>query len=660
MKLNVLRAIWGTQTGYVFVPRRKGKTWDEGRGFKYPDEWPEIETRLQEANNDGWDTYWCPLLFDKPSRKKENVKPEQGILWADLDEVDPKTLNSLKPSVAWASSSDRYQGLWILDSMHDIDEVEEINKALTYHIGADKSGWDVTQILRVPGSINHKYNPPQPGRMLWAEKRIYVLDKVRTEVAGTKATPEAVPPKDALSVLLTTWPINGRLKDLLTVNEAEVQQGERSDRLWEIETSLVELGVPLMDIVDIIMESPWNKFKGRRDEAQQIYNEILKADKHVKVRMMPPPVLPTPAEDRIKDQMWAIPFDTFVSTKMEPPTWLIDQIWQKGTYGMIAGEPKTYKSVQATDMALSVASGRPYLGQFKVNHPGPVLYIQEENNAQTVQDRVVKTAFAKGLMTSTPGGLAMADDIPLYFCNNYGVNLTEIESRDLVEATIKQIKPVMVILDPLYMMFGSVDENSAKEVGEVLRWLTYLRNQYGIAIVICHHYNKGGTNARGGQRVRGSSAFHAWVESAMYIKATTELYTVKIEREFRAYPTSEELVMKVDMGEPGDLHYKIVLSNDAEEPTTREHHIESILNTLSGGPRTATDLKELVKLSRRDLMDLLKELTEIGMVHREEVNGEGGRGRRAVYMLDNGMIQRKKRATTKGEETDEDDDEETL
>ena len=36
---------------------------------------------------DGWDTYWCPLVFDKPSRIKDNVKSKQSLLW-DLTLLD--------------------------------------------------------------------------------------------------------------------------------------------------------------------------------------------------------------------------------------------------------------------------------------------------------------------------------------------------------------------------------------------------------------------------------------------------------------------------------------------------------------------------------------------------------------------------------------------
>ena len=639
MNLNVLKAVWHTQKGYVFVPRRKDTVWDEGRAFKYPEEWNAVKERITKSSEADWDTYWCPMVFSKPKRVKENAIRDQGILWADLDEVNPKDLGNLRPSIAWASSDNRYQGLWSLDSKHDVNIVEQVNKDLTYHIGADKGGWDVTQVLRVPGSPNFKYNPPQNGKLLWAEKNVYVLEKLAEQVASEESSSTAK--SGAIEELLSTWTVPARTRDLLLTSEAEVEVGERSERLWEIETSLVEAGVPLLDIVNVIRACAWNKFKGRRTEAEQIYSEVMKAEKHVRKRVAEEKSVPV--DERIKDDMWAIPFDRFVSTRIEPPKWLVEGVWQSGTYGMIAGEPKTYKSVQATDLALSVASGRPYLGHFPVDLTGTVLYIQEENNPQTVQDRIFKIAYAKGMLTATGEGWALADDIPMYFSNNYGVDLTSKESRELIEATITKLNPVLIIFDPLYMMLGNVDENSAKEVGDVLRWLSYLRNQYNVAIMICHHYNKGGVNTRGGQRVRGSSAFHAWVESALYIKATPELYTVKIEREFRAYPSVGELVLKVEMGAPNELYYRVSVESDNTTSTTSANlKREEVVSILSATPRSFDEIRALSKMARRELQDLLKSLELDGIVSKDaDMGRELGKGKKTIYFLSGNKFQRR-------------------
>lgn len=636
--------MWGTQSGFVFVPRRKHTeekdVWDEGKAYKYPDDWDLIKDRIMTSAKDGWDTYWCPLVFDKPARLKENVKPKQSLLWADLDFVDPTTLGTLRPSIAWASSDTRYQALWALDGSEEIKDIETVNRDLTYHIGADKGGWDVTQVLRVPGSPNYKYNPPQQGKMLWAEKRLFVLDKVAKVVEGASSGSTQQETSNTIEDLISGWKIPARTRDLLFADDSEVEVGERSDRLWEIETSLVEAGLPILTIVDIISKCPFNKFKGRRDEMGQIYKEVTKADVHVKNRSkgLTSAKEVDPEAQKLKEQLWAIPFDKFVSKKMEQPTWLVEGIWQKGTYGMIAGEPKTYKSVQATDLALSVASGRPFLNYFPVKTVGNVLYVQEENGESTVQDRVNKIASSKGLLVDG----SLPPSVPIYFSNNYGVNLTDNDSRTLLEKTIQQINPVLLVLDPLYMMLGDADENSAKEVGSVLRWLTYIRNQYGCTIVVCHHYNKSSSssgNARGGQRVRGSSAFHGWVESALYVKVTQELYTVDVEREFRAFQKMSDYKVKIELGNAGDLYYNTTVEMTQQAGNIKTKSIEQEVHTeLTGNkimdalsqPRTLKELEELTGMSSRSLRSKLEICIKDGVVIKQ-ADGNRGSGNAAIY-----------------------------
>lgn len=632
MNLNVLKAVWGSHNGFVFVPRKRKGVWDEGEAFSYPDSWDSIKNRVEKSVIDGWDTYWCPLLFDKPKRLKENVSPTCNILWADLDAVNPTKLGALKPTVAWASSDERYQALWALDARESTLTVEGVNKDLSYHIGADKGGWDITQVLRVPGTKNYKYSPPQDGKLLWAEKRLFNLEKVKTSVRPT--TSEPLPePTENLKTLLEGWALPERVSELLNTRKEDVIVGERSERLWEIETLLVEAGLPILEIVKIISVCEWNKFKGRKGEQEHIYREVLKAEQHVKSRSRSTISLTTdPTGEALKQQVWALPFKTFATKDMSPPMWLVDNIWQVGTYGMIAGEPKTYKSVQATDLALSVASGRPFLGSFNVNMRGAVLYIQEENNEQTVQDRLFKIAESKGLLSVSKDGFGLKEDLPIYFSNNYGVDLTDKSSRELIEKTIQEIEPVLVILDPLYMMLGRTDENSAKEVGEVLRWLTYLRNQYKCAILVCHHYNKGSVNARGGQRVRGSGAFHAWVESALYVSATAERGKVKIEREFRAASPLAEIEVQIEMGSPGELFYKAVVKG-TEDDMTLDLKREEVCAVLSATPRTFTELTVLCKMSHADLKTCLTELMADGLVTLPDASVVGGRGKKALYTM---------------------------
>lgn len=107
-------------------------------------------------NHGEYATYFCPNTFEH-RRKKEQCLP--GVwLWQDLDEVTPQDCDILgyPPTLYWETSPNRYQALWLLDSSLPPEELAQLNKALNRRLGADKGTWNLTRLLRVPGSYNGK------------------------------------------------------------------------------------------------------------------------------------------------------------------------------------------------------------------------------------------------------------------------------------------------------------------------------------------------------------------------------------------------------------------------------------------------------------------------------------------------------------------------
>src|SRR5205823_123867 len=56
-----------------------------------------------------------------------------------------------------ASSPGRLQAYWGLTQPLPPAHAEQLNRRLSRAIGADSSGWDLTQLLRIPGTRNWKY-----------------------------------------------------------------------------------------------------------------------------------------------------------------------------------------------------------------------------------------------------------------------------------------------------------------------------------------------------------------------------------------------------------------------------------------------------------------------------------------------------------------------
>lgn len=145
--LEFMHTIFGEQTGYLFACRRGA--W-EGERFHYPD---EVSKALPYD-------YFCVQLLKTPgARLKENIVDKVSVVWADLDTCKPSKL-LVSPSILVQSSPGRYQGYWLLDAPVPSTQAEELSRRIAYHHakdGADRSGWDLTQLLRIPGTRNSKY-----------------------------------------------------------------------------------------------------------------------------------------------------------------------------------------------------------------------------------------------------------------------------------------------------------------------------------------------------------------------------------------------------------------------------------------------------------------------------------------------------------------------
>src|SRR5690606_33816310 len=120
------------------------------------------------------------------------------------------------------------------------------------------------------------------------------------------------------------------------------------------------------------------------------------------------------------------------------------------------------------------------------------------------------------------------------------VNLLDPIYQKTLEKAIKTLDPVLIILDPLYLMFDG-DVNSAKDLNPVLNWLLRMKNDYGIGVMVIHHMNKGGNKSgvvRGGQRMLGSTTLHGWVEAALYISSREEEEEVEEDAGYDGQRTS--------------------------------------------------------------------------------------------------------------------------
>jgi hypothetical protein len=346
------------------------------------------------------------------------------------------------------------------------------------------------------------------------------------------------------------------------------------------------------------------------------------------------------------------------------PGWLIKDWWTRRSHGIVAGIPKSGKSILTTDAAVSVASGMKFLGRYEVMEKGPVLIIQNENARWVMKARIQQIIAAKGLGGSIDEKdgkfeIEFPPELPIFTVNNKAFKLDDSEGRKRFEATVRKYQPVLVILDPFYLMFSG-DSTKADQVIPHLRYLLDFKNQmnkegHGFALILVHHYNKGsdgrsGAVQTGGQRIHGTTFFHGWLESAWYItkggKKDDDLSKddddedvdldyrgpLKITREFRAGDNGRlgPVMVKTNIDEMSENgKYTVRVWDEAAgdiQMYTRDEVKEMLLQLIPMVKANQADvIKDFVAThgevtSDKTLKRIIGELAKDEKIHREKVN----------------------------------------
>lgn len=527
-----LRRVWGDSTGWAFIAYAGGGQFKH-RAYKYPDQLGLLVNDAEELNR--WaNVYFCPHLFQtNAGRMKENALGGRA-LWVDKDgpfeELEPR------PTICWQTSEGRHQALWLLDGDVPPDVLEQASKYMTYSTKSDKGGWHLGKVIRFPCSFNYKYAPPQQGLLLWDDGPVYSLEdlapkeQVQLEEAIAKAAEHQAPkmPRKLPSVTEALIAFGQRIPTSAweLLNATPTREQDWSENLWKLERLLLEAGIPLEHTFVVVRESPWNKYKrdGRPDE--HLWQEVFKAS-----------LEEGPLRDRPEDLPWVTLSELIVYS--ERPEWLVEGMWMDKNVGWIAGMGKSYKSVLSTDLALSVASGVPFLGKYEVKKPGPVLLVQEEDPLWRVAHRVQVMCQQKGIrmnrMSGGEGAFVIESDLnhaPLYASVGGGFLFKDERTLESLERAIDRYRPRLVVIDPLFMVAAGIDEYKAGEMVEPLNMVKRWRNIYGSAFAIVHHYRKGTGSGR--ERLYGSMALYSWSENSLFIsRLGGESSTILIERDIK-------------------------------------------------------------------------------------------------------------------------------
>ena len=244
----------------------------------------------------------------------------------------------------------------------------------------------------------------------------------------------------------------------------------------------------------------------------------------------------------------------------------------------------------------------PCLRRFSVSRAGRVLLFAAEDALHIVRRRLEGIASA--------AGVALADlDIQVITSPVLRLDL-DADRRNLAE-TVARLQPRLLILDP-FVRLHRIDENASGEVAPLLAFLRELQRRHGMAVLVVHHARKGAGGVRAGQALRGSSEFHAWGDSNLYLRRDGDNLSLSVEH--RAAPSPKPLA--IELAQRGDaLALEVADRREpvAPAPNSLDDRILGLL-TDADPPVPFAELRSQAKVRAATLLERIGALCAAGHV----------------------------------------------
>ena len=256
------------------------------------------------------------------------------------------------------------------------------------------------------------------------------------------------------------------------------------------------------------------------------------------------------------DPYWGFRFAPDLVANLGPTRWLVSKLLPEDCTAVLYGPSGTLKSFVMIDLALSIAHGVPWQG--KPTKQRTAFYLAGEGE-QGFAKRLAAWSDVREL--SAPDCFAFRQ-IPRIQDSRELDSL--IEAISLIQAERGQAG--LIIMDTLFTALDGGDENSGKDMGQVISAMKRLRTEFGAAVVTVHHTGKQGDSAR------GHSSLPSGMDVMFYAKPGPTPLTVEItnpkQKDGAEHPPillQAQVRMLPIRGEDGELETSLVLSNPAAE-----------------------------------------------------------------------------------------------
>jgi AAA domain len=237
--------------------------------------------------------------------------------------------------------------------------------------------------------------------------------------------------------------------------------------------------------------------------------------------------------------------------KRPPPELLVEGLLFRTTLALLYGQPKSFKSFLALDLALSIAGGRDWSDRTTAH--GPVVYVAAEGLAG-LGKRIQAWEQAYGFKRTATG--------EAFYVLPEKVRLLEFgDVAALVDLT-RLVQPRLVVLDTLNRCLVGGDENDSEDMGRAVDAIDQVR-QAGTTVLVVHHADKAGRHYRGHSSLEGA------VDTVLKLERAGKVITLTTEAQKDAEEAAP-IQLRTTREQVGDETSLVLYCHGGNGSTTEE------------------------------------------------------------------------------------------
>ena len=507
----------------------------------------KLSEQINVKQSQGWNVYVAMNAFTpNVSRRREIDIKDIRTVYIEFDEGTDAGNKKVQADIAAGiipdmdfclqSSEGKAYFIWLVEGF-DVKTQKATNKALQVQYGSDPASVDAARVLRLPGTLNLKYDPYQKVVILYERDnhtRVRPEDfKIPVEIPKTVAREEVS--EEAIKTRMDFYEkacehagvfagvlehkgtdSNGNGLGYKYVVECPNyinhtgQAGKYDGSVWISPSGHLAYGCfhnscknPLLD---------WTTFYRPYLEAQAKengYTGFLKFGDASEVEGAALKLTQTSAPSvNVGTSAVITPLSKFTKKKI---TWLWKDRIPSGTLCTIAGDPDEGKSLVTLYLAACVSQGLRFFGDPEPTPKGKVLILSAEDDPET---------------TLRPRLEAAGADVSKVLLFESVITRTESTTKSRLaqlDADISVIKDAvendseikLIIIDPISSFLGKANMIKETEVREVLQPLVQLSANKKLSVIMVAHFNKGShetaMNKVGGAKAIVGQGRAAWV-----------------------------------------------------------------------------------------------------------------------------------------------------